>query len=667
MKKLLVSFFFLLSLIVPSLAFAAVGYDGTGDSHTVNNPNVPVTTEYSICFWINTPSFIDNQSIVSLGDASGNGVAILTRATGYIRVRHYVAGVAQNNDGPAGMTVDAWHHVCVVHASDDKVYIDATDGIPDATDDIDNPGAAAATDDFVIGQTIVNGAFGGYIGNLADVVYYDTALSNAEVALLADKSTCPEDVQGTHLKIFTRLTVAGSVTDQSTNAFPVVEAGNPTTQSGPTSLPSCDGGGGTPPPGGGGTGGGGGGAAFSGPWPLGIGDINTKIPVKTVDESDRTVELTTVSSLTCYRVKNGTGGLCAGTTAEISDVNMPGSWLYTLGASDVDTSGSVLLRFSQTGMAPFETTLCVGCKTAIQEGGFNGLSATFDGAITSEAATLIGLAASEIDADGHHIGDSLVVFDANGKFEAKSCIVNSDDSDDTVTTADDISARIAVSDNYVISADAGCKIGSLSTTAKAEVNAEADQALTDYGALKPTIAARTLDVTAAGEAGIDLNNAAGDYNLAQFATDFFSGFFSVNSGTNYGASQANSVVKQIADNAAGSCSGTINCNITQVGGSNIATPQMAGYLRTTSIETKIGTAQSVTPSTIRLASSEVYKDDDLKLKTSITIVSATTGVGQNRCVCGNAESNDLVTLCSPWKTTPTGTIVYAVIPTPNCN
>lgn len=46
----------------------------------------------------------------------------------------------------------------------------------------------------------------------------------------------------------------------------------------------------------------------------------------------------------------------------------------------------------------------------------------------------------------------------------------------------------------------------LTTTQKASVNTEADTALSDYGALKPTTAGRTLDVTTTGEAGIDWAN-----------------------------------------------------------------------------------------------------------------------------------------------------------------
>lgn len=49
-------------------------------------------------------------------------------------------------------------------------------------------------------------------------------------------------------------------------------------------------------------------------------------------------------------------------------------------------------------------------------------------------------------------------------------------------------------------------IGSLATQAKADVNAECDTALSDYGALKPTTAGRTLDVSLTGEAGVDWSN-----------------------------------------------------------------------------------------------------------------------------------------------------------------
>lgn len=51
--------------------------------------------------------------------------------------------------------------------------------------------------------------------------------------------------------------------------------------------------------------------------------------------------------------------------------------------------------------------------------------------------------------------------------------------------------------------------GDLTAAMKASVNAEVDTALSDYGALKPTVAGRTLDVSAGGEAGIDWANIGG--------------------------------------------------------------------------------------------------------------------------------------------------------------
>lgn len=48
--------------------------------------------------------------------------------------------------------------------------------------------------------------------------------------------------------------------------------------------------------------------------------------------------------------------------------------------------------------------------------------------------------------------------------------------------------------------------GDLTATMKASVNTEVDTALSDYGALKPTVAGRTLDVSVGGEAGLDWAN-----------------------------------------------------------------------------------------------------------------------------------------------------------------
>ena len=71
-----------------------------------------------------------------------------------------------------------------------------------------------------------------------------------------------------------------------------------------------------------------------------------------------------------------------------------------------------------------------------------------------------------------------------------------------------------------------------------------------------------------------------------------------------------------------------------------------------------GTAQSVTSSTIQLASSESYGDDELNYNTEVCIASASTGGGQCRCVIDTVATTDTLTITPNWQTTPTGTIKY---------
>jgi hypothetical protein len=93
--------------------------------------------------------------------------------------------------------------------------------------------------------------------------------------------------------------------------------------------------------------------------------------------------------------------------------------------------------------------------------------------------------------------------------------------------------------------------GDLTATMKASVNTEADTALTDYGALKPTVASRTLDVTATGEAGIDWAN-IGSPTTAQNL-----------SATNIDVDQ---VVASVSGNVGGNVAGSVASVTGNVGG-----------------------------------------------------------------------------------------------------
>lgn len=74
-----------------------------------------------------------------------------------------------------------------------------------------------------------------------------------------------------------------------------------------------------------------------------------------------------------------------------------------------------------------------------------------------------------------------------------------------------------------------------------------------------------------------------------------------------------------------------------------------------------GTAQSVTGTTIRLASAETFADDEI-IGATVIIRSATTGAGQARVITDYVSSTDTATV-DTWTTTPTGTITYVVIAT----
>lgn len=86
---------------------------------------------------------------------------------------------------------------------------------------------------------------------------------------------------------------------------------------------------------------------------------------------------------------------------------------------------------------------------------------------------------------------------------------------------------------------------------------------------------------------------------------------------------------------------------------------------------KVRTAQSVGTQQIKLAASEIYATNQLKnshmiLVTSAGVSGATSGTWEAHCICGNAGTTDLVTLCENWIVQPTGTVQYTILPFPGC-
>lgn len=77
------------------------------------------------------------------------------------------------------------------------------------------------------------------------------------------------------------------------------------------------------------------------------------------------------------------------------------------------------------------------------------------------------------------------------------------------------------------------------------------------------------------------------------------------------------------------------------------------------------TAQAATSTSLQLAAAEAYANDELNDNTAIHIVSASTGAGQIRCITDYVGSTDTATVAT-WTTTPTGTIIYELLPAPGC-
>lgn len=247
MKKLFLHIVFLLLLALPALA--AYQYDGTGDNHAVQNPNVGDTDTFTYCFWIFDTSFAGGEEIIGYGNGrdsnAARGVQFTTNSGGTIRVNHGDGATTFAATSTNTLSTSTWHHVCWTRNgnADNKWWFDATNATADETESIDPPVSANSTDDFyAAGLTPEYTGFGYTLltGRLAHVAYWNVVLTGAEIASLADKSTCPSSVQSSALKVFLKLT-ATPVIDSALGTT-VVENGNPALESNaPPSLPSCGG------------------------------------------------------------------------------------------------------------------------------------------------------------------------------------------------------------------------------------------------------------------------------------------------------------------------------------------------------------------------------------------------------------------------------------------
>lgn len=190
MKKLLA-----LLVLVPQLVWGAHDFDGStgwGESSTVEFSDLPIT----ICAWGNADSTAVNNNaatISSEGASTFEHIALNWRGTAAgdpIRAQQttenggFVTGIAETS---TGYSVGVWHHGCAVLSTTTSrsAYIDGGSKISDTTS-VAYPSSLDRTSIATVwggASADVRGApFGGLI---AEVGYWNVALTDAEVATLA--------------------------------------------------------------------------------------------------------------------------------------------------------------------------------------------------------------------------------------------------------------------------------------------------------------------------------------------------------------------------------------------------------------------------------------------------------------------------------------------------
>ncbi len=243
MRYLLAILFFATS------AMAAVEYDGTGDSHQINNPNAGATA-FTVSFWLYCPTFDDDETLIGYGNgtdsSAGRGFSISTLTTGALRIDYWDGGTANNAFPSTTMSDATWYHVALVrvNTADNFLYVNATDGVADNDEAIDPPAAPNSTDDFWVAQDVpaaTGFGRGNAACNITQVAYWNIALSGSEIQSIANKSTCPTAIQASNLKVFAEGDALPLV--ESAQALSVTTNGDPALVSDPSGLP-CGGGGG---------------------------------------------------------------------------------------------------------------------------------------------------------------------------------------------------------------------------------------------------------------------------------------------------------------------------------------------------------------------------------------------------------------------------------------
>lgn len=354
------------------------------------------------------------------------------------------------------------------------------------------------------------------------------------------------------------------------------------------------------------------------------------------------------------------------TLAEIDAGGSPGltRGSFTLGASP--TAGIWSVQYKGTISGSVQTIIDVfqvPCpKMAIRVGGIPAGASAADGIISTISTVTLTLSTDVIAATNHFQYQARIeVMDPTTPFVLKgvSCIVASTTAGgpaDTVTTAEDISARIATGDAFYIVPDPTCRN------------------------LRATTAGNTFDVTSSGEGGLDLNNTAGTLDAAEFAGDFInasklasdvttelqSGLLTttafntkIPSNLSFTGANVNSNAQVVADKTGYALTAGEHTAISgDVWGALRTSYTAAGTFGQAAQVIRSGTAQAGAATTITLDAS-ASATNDFYVNATITIIGG-TGAGQTRQITAYVGSSKVGTVNAAWATNPASDSVFLI-------
>lgn len=245
---------------------------------------------------------------------------------------------------------------------------------------------------------------------------------------------------------------------------------------------------------------------------------------------------------------------------------------------------------------------------------------------------------------------------------------------DTATAADDIALKATLAK--------GTDITGFNDLSAAQVNTEVDTGLADYGALRPTVAGRTLDVTTTGEAGIDWANVGGpttvqnlsgttvktatdvETDTADIQTRLPAALVSGRIDSSVGAMAAGVVT------AAAVATGAIDADalaadaVAEVA-DGVWDEAMSGH---TTVGTfgqaaqaiRTGTAQAGAAGTITLDAGASGTDDFYN--NALIVITGGAGAGQARFITDYVGSTKVASVGSNWLTNPSSTSEFVIVP-----